>query len=109
MVYKDLRTQGLVQDRNLGQAVSRFNHEHKSPGPTSVEITTASGKTVSAGSTGRSGAPNSSRGASSSDDDGRGVHTSSARSVQGNGSDGSGDAVTGGRAGGASHGGGRGK
>jgi len=109
VVYKDLRTQGLVQPRNLGQAVSRFNHEHKSPGPTSVEITTASGKTVSAGSTGRSGPANSSRGAISSDDDGRGVHTASTRSSQGNGSGGSGDAVTNGRAGGASHGSGRGK
>jgi len=46
VVYKDLQAKGLVTDKNLGQAVSRFNHEQKSTGPTSVAITTASGKTV---------------------------------------------------------------
>src|SRR5713101_1503746 len=33
VVYKDLQAKGLVTDRNLGQAVSRFNHEQKSAGP----------------------------------------------------------------------------
>src|SRR5262245_22044643 len=55
VVYKDLREKGLVQDKNLGQAVSRFNREHRSPGPKSVEITTASGKTVSVGGSGHNG------------------------------------------------------
>ena len=42
-VFKQMKTQGLVQDKNLGQAVSRYNHQHKSGGV----VTTASGKTFS--------------------------------------------------------------
>ena len=106
VVYKDLQAKGLVTDKNLGQAVSRFNHEHKSTGPSNVEITTGSGKTVSAGRTGDAG---SSRRSFSSDDDGHGSSSASARSGQGNAPDGSGDGATTSRGGGASHGGGRGK
>ncbi len=106
VVYKDLQAKGLVTDKNLGQAVSRFNHEHKSTGPSNVEITTGSGKTVSAGRTGDAG---SSRRSFSSDDDGHDSSSASARSSQGNAPGGSGDGTTGTRGGGASHGGGRGK
>ncbi len=106
VVYKDLQAKGLVTDKNLGQAVSRFNHEHKSTGPSNVEITTGSGKTVSAGRTGDAG---SSRRSVSSDDDGRGSSSASARSSQSNAPGGSGDGTTSSRGGGASHGGGRGK
>ena len=109
VVYKDLQAKGLVTDKNLGQAVSRFNHEHKSPGPTSVEITTASGKTVSVGGAGRPGSVGSSRRNVSSDDNGPGNITASARSGQGNAPGGSGDGATSGRSGGACHGSGRGK
>lgn len=110
VVYKDLQAKGLVTDRNLGQAVSRFNHEQKSAGPTSVEITTGSGKTVSVGSAGHSGSVGSSRRSFSGDDDEHGNVTASGHSGQGNSSSGGGgNGATSARGGGASHGGGRGK
>ncbi len=109
VVYKDLQAKGLVTDKNLGQAVSRFNHEHKSAGPTSVEITTGSGKTVSVGSAGHSGSVGSSRRSFSGDDDEHGNVTASARSGQGNSPGGGSGGATSARGGGASHGGGRGK
>src|SRR5262249_37591329 len=103
-VYKDLRGKGLVQDKNLGQAVSRFNHEHKSSGLRSVEITTASGKTVSVGGTGHNGGRGPTRSSFSSDDDGRGSSLASAHAGGGQS-----DSMSGGHGGGSSHGGGGGK
>lgn len=32
-IFKDMKQQGLVTEKNLGQAVSRFNHEHRLPPP----------------------------------------------------------------------------
>lgn len=58
VVFKNMREQGLVTDKNLGQAVSRYNHEHHSPPPSAggTQITTASGRTYVVGGHGNSGA-----------------------------------------------------
>src|SRR5712691_12990959 len=46
VIFKDMKQQGLVTDRNLGQAVSRYNHEHQSRPQSAggTQITTASGR-----------------------------------------------------------------
>lgn len=58
VIFKDMKQQGLVTDRNLGQAVSRYNHEHHSPPPSAggTQITTASGRTYVVGGHGNAGA-----------------------------------------------------
>jgi hypothetical protein len=49
VIFKDLRTQGLVQDKNLGQAVSRANHRRATS--TTGTVTTAGNRTTSASGT----------------------------------------------------------
>jgi len=49
VIFKDLKAQGLVTTKNLGQAVSAYNHNHKLSSGTGV-VTTASGRTVREGS-----------------------------------------------------------
>ena len=58
VIFKDMKQQGLVTDRNLGQAVSRYNHEHQSQPPSAggTQITTASGRTYVVGGHGNAGA-----------------------------------------------------
>ncbi len=110
-VFKDMKAQGLVQDKNLGQVVSRSSRHHGSgAGPSGTLITTASGRTQIVG--GRVGWERGSRGVRSDDDHGRsGRGYSHERAEQGS------HAVTGRGGehgghrggGGSSHGGGRGK
>jgi hypothetical protein len=102
-VFKEMKSQGLVQDRNLGQAVSRVS---RGGGATAArtEITTASGKTAIVGDHQRSGAALTGRRGFGSDD-ARGDAETSA--VVSHGRDG-GDASAA-RGGAGSHGGGRGR
>ena len=100
-VFKEMRSQGLVQDRNLGQAVSRMSR-HGGATAARTEITTASGKTVMVGGKERSETALSGRQAIGSDDTRGNAATSAAVS---HGRDGASAAHGGGR----SHGGGRGK
>jgi hypothetical protein len=109
-VFKGMKSQGLVQDRNLGQAVSRQAVSQTSRGggratAAGTEITTASGKTVMVGGNGRSDAALSGRRGFGSGDARGDTATSAAGS---RGRDGGGGAsAAGGIAG--SHGGGHGK
>lgn len=102
-IFHDMKAKGLVQDKNLGQAVSRFNHEHKSASGRGTQITTASGKTVTVGAA-RRASDLSSPGRPASGGDG-------AREVAGQGHANGGPVAGSTRGGGgsASHGGGRGK
>lgn len=100
-VFKEMKSKGLVQDRNLGQAVSRMS---RNGGATAgrTEITTASGKTGMVGGHERSDtAPAGRRGFGSHDANGD-AETSAAVS---RGRDG----ASAGRGGAGSHGGGRGR
>ena len=45
VIFKDLKAQGLVTTKNLGQAVSAYNHNHKLHSGTGT-VTTASGRTI---------------------------------------------------------------
>jgi hypothetical protein len=103
-VFDEMKSQGLVQDRNLGQAVSRMS---RGGGATAArtEITTASGKTVIVGGKERSGAALPGRQAIGSDDASGRASTSTAVS---HGRDG-GAGTSGARGSGGSHGEGRGK
>lgn len=53
-VFKQMKTEGLVQDKNLGQVVSSYEHQVHSGTVTSgghtTGVTTASGRTVTSGS-----------------------------------------------------------
>lgn len=103
-IYKDMNSQGLVQDKNLGQAVSQGARGGSSASRT--EITTGSGKTVMVGSHDRSGATLSSGPRKGGSDDVRGNAGTSG--AVGNGrSGGSGASAT--HGGGGGNGGGRGK
>ncbi|MBI2492349.1 MAG: hypothetical protein HYV94_09680 [Candidatus Rokubacteria bacterium] len=42
-VFKDMKAQGLVQEKNLGQVVSRYQHQHR-PHAGRGAVTTASGR-----------------------------------------------------------------
>jgi len=42
-VFKDMKAQGLVQDKNLGQVVSRYQHQHRPQAGRGV-VTTGSGR-----------------------------------------------------------------
>lgn len=108
-IFKELKSQGLVQDRNLGQAVSRMS---RGGGATAAptEITTASGKTAIVGGTipggkERSGTALSGRQAIESDD---AIGNAATSTAVGHGRDG-GVSASAARGGAASHGGGRGK
>jgi len=107
-VFKEMKSQGLVQDRNLGQAVSRqaASQMSRGGGPTAAptEITTASGKTAIVGGRERSDAALSGRQGFGSHDARGDAKTSAAVS---HGRDGGG--ATAARAGAGSHGEGRGK
>ena len=100
-VFKQMKSQGLVQDRNLGQAVSRVSRGAGRATAAGTEITTASGKTVMVGGHERSDAALSGRRGFGSDD-ARGDAGTSA--VVSHGRDG-GDASAA-RGGAGSHGGG---
>ena len=104
VVWKDMRSQGLVQG-NLGQAVSQSNHASKSSSSTGTEITTASGKTAVVAGKERSGTVSSGRHATGSGDASGNAATSTVVSHGRDGASGASSA----RAGGGSHGGGRGK
>ena len=107
-VFKEMKSQGLVQDRNLGQAVRRqaVSQGSRGSGGTAArtEITTASGKTAIVGGRGRSDAALSGRRGFGSDDARGGAETSGAVS---HGRDGGGTSAA--RGGAGSRGGGRGK
>lgn len=103
-VFKEMKSQGLVQDRNLGQAVSHQSRGGGGATATRTEITTASGKTVIVGGHERSDAALSGRRGFGPDDARGDAATSTAVS---HGRDGGGSSAAGG--GGGSHGGGRGK
>src|SRR5262245_64517770 len=109
-VFKGMNAEGLTQDKNLGQAVSRFNHESKGSSQGTL-ITTGSGKTFKVGGgteAGRDGAVSKSFG----DNGGKGNHgdggAGARASVSHGGSDVAGRGGGGGGVGG-NHGGGRGK
>jgi hypothetical protein len=114
-VFKEMKSQGLVQDRNLGQAVSRqaVSQMSRGGGATAApnEITTASSKTANvggnavAGGRERSGNALSGRQANRSNDAIGNAATSNAVS---NGRDGGGGASSA-RGNAGSHGRGRGK
>ncbi len=103
-VFKEMKSQGLVQDRNLGQAVSRMSRRGGGATVAGTEITTASGKTVMVGGHERSDAALSGRRGFGSDDGRGNAETSAAVS---HGRDGGGASAA--RGGAGSHGGGRGK
>jgi hypothetical protein len=71
VVFKNMKEQGLVTDKNLGQAVSRYNYEHHSPPPSAggTQITTASGRTYVVGGHGHGNAGASGRGVTGEDSD----------------------------------------
>ncbi len=112
-VFKDMKAQGLVQEKNLGQVVSRSNRHHGAPAASSgTVITTASGRTYVTGGRGRGdhgaarndsghGAGNSGGGYGRGGEAGR--HGAAATTGRG------GEHGSYGRAGGGSHGGGRSK
>jgi len=115
-VFKEMKSQGLVQDRNLGQAVSRQAVSRMTRGGGGAtaarhEITTASGKTAIVGGTAipggkeRAGTALSGRQAIGSDGTRGNAATSTAAS---HGRDG-GVGASAARGGGGSHGGSRGK
>ena len=104
VVFKEMKSQGLVQDKNLGQAVSRASRSGGGATGARTEITTASGRTAIVGGHDRSDAALSGRRGSGSDDARGNAETSAAVS---HGPDGGGASAS--RGGGASHGGGRGK
>ena len=55
VIFKNLKAQGLVTTRNLGQAVSSYNHRHHLQSGTGV-VTTAGGRPASDGQAGGQGA-----------------------------------------------------
>ena len=109
-VFKEMKSQGLVQDRNLGQAVSRMTRGGGGATAARHEITTASGKTAIVGGTAipggkeRAGTALSGRQAIGSDGTRGNAAASTAVS---HGRDGGGASAA--HGGGRSHGGGRGK
>jgi len=105
-IFNGMKSQGLVQDRNLGQAVS-WSSRGGGSSATRTEITTASGKSVMVGGHARSDAAVSSGPRGVGSDNARGDARTSAAISQGRDGGGSGAAAAPG--GGASHGGGRGK
>jgi hypothetical protein len=106
VIFKDLKRQGLVTERNLGQAVSRFNHQPQfSSSGGGTQITTAGGKTWVVDAPGGSGSPGAQgRGARSEDGDHAGMSSSAGGPTSASGH---GGGVSAGR--GGSPGGGRGK
>jgi hypothetical protein len=58
VVFKDMKQQGLVTDKNLGQAVSRSNHEQhfSSSSAGGTQITTGTGRTFVVGGRDNAGA-----------------------------------------------------
>jgi hypothetical protein len=107
-VFHQMKSQGLVQDKNLGQVISRGNHTGKTGGATSTMVTTGSGRTTEVVTThGHSAATH---GTEATHGRGHG-HSDLARSVSDSGrggvsSHGSGVTHGGGSHGGATHGGG---
>lgn len=44
-IFQELKSQGVIQQKNLGQVVSEFNHQQRTPStPPGVAITTGSGR-----------------------------------------------------------------
>lgn len=52
-VYEQLRSQGLVHEKNLGQTISKYNQQKNHETSTTTRITTASGRTQVASGTGK--------------------------------------------------------
>lgn len=82
-VFKQMKSQGLVEERNLGQVVSRFNHHRTSSGSPGTLITTGSGRTHAVGGNGKpERSVSAGKGWSDHDSEGSG---SSAAAASGNG------------------------
>jgi len=64
-VFKSMKAQGLVQEKNLGQVVSQANHAAHSNSSQSTMITTGSGRTFVAGKSDHTGASNQQDGGNS--------------------------------------------
>jgi hypothetical protein len=64
-VFKSMKTQGLVQEKNLGQVVSQANHAAHSNSSQSTMITTGSGRTFVAGKSDHTSASNQQSGGNS--------------------------------------------
>lgn len=43
-IFHRMKSQGLVQDKSLGQAIARYNHSTKTAGSNWMAVTTASGR-----------------------------------------------------------------
>lgn len=104
VIFKDM--QGQVQDKNLGQAVSRFNRSYSGSSAHGTEITTAGGRTSVVGGRERPDVALSGR-RGSGPDDARPSANTSVGVTHGREGGGSGAAVS--RGGGGTHGVGRGK
>ena len=105
-IYKGMKSQGLVHDKNLGQAVSRASRGGGGASSTRTEITTASGRTMIVGGHERSDVTVSSGRRGSGSEEARGnAGTGAAVSHGGEG----GSSGSPGRGGSGSHGAGRGK
>jgi hypothetical protein len=105
-IFNGMKSQGLVQDRNLGQAVSRNSLGGGGSSLTRTEITTASGKTVMVGGHEGSNAAGASGTRGIGSDDARGDAGTSAAVGHGRGGSNGASSVRGGV---GSHGGGRGR
>ncbi len=64
-VFKSMKAQGLVQEKNLGQVVSQANHAAHSNSSQSTMITTGSGRTFVAGKSDHTSASNQQSGGNS--------------------------------------------
>lgn len=64
-VFKSMKAQGLVQEKNLGQVVSQANHAAHSNSSNGTMITTGSGRTFVAGKADHTGATNQQGGGNS--------------------------------------------
>ncbi|HET7874466.1 MAG TPA: hypothetical protein VFN71_02995, partial [Methylomirabilota bacterium] len=89
-IFKDLKSQGLVTDRNLGQAISRYNHTLKPSSQSGTMITSGAGRTQIEGAASRS---NSVAGAEAREEHGR-VETERGDHGRGGGSSASGTSAS---------------
>jgi hypothetical protein len=106
-VFKYMQTQGLVQEKNLGQVVQTYQHQPRTTAPSSeVVITTGSGKTVVSGNAGKSKG-SVSAGKGTKGDHGQGSSAGASTAGQSNHGVGRGGKGSGAGVGKSSHGGGR--
>jgi hypothetical protein len=108
-VFKQLRAQGLVQEKNLGQVVRTYPPHQRTPSPAGeIVITTGSGRTDVVGGTGKStGSVATGKGAKS--DHGQGSSTGASMAGKSYHGIAQGGGAAGAGMGKSSHGGGRGK